>query len=214
MAHPASLADGRETFVYMLLPHAGGYRVMRAPLKQLLEISEAVSNVPGAEPAASDGSGGEAVAPGKGGGFRAEDIARMQGRLEQGSRVGWVRFGEVEIDAAARVVTRAGQAVPLAPLEFDLLVALFQRKGAAASREELFELLRHALAKAGNATLMTTELMDALVDHSAGNYRLLMTMGAELLAYGMAHEVAQLDEKFYLELYHPQRPSVKKKARV
>jgi len=84
----------------------------------------------------------------------------------------------------------------------------------AASREELFELLRHALAKAGNATLMTTELMDALVDHSAGNYRLLMTMGAELLAYGMAHEVAQLDEKFYLELYHPQRPSVKKKARV
>ena len=40
------------------------------------------------------------------------------------------------------------------------------------------ELLSHALAKAGNATLMTAELMDTLVDHSAGNYRLLMTMGA------------------------------------
>ena len=73
----------------------------------------------------------------------------------------------------------------------------------AASREELLELLRHALAKAGNATLMTAELMDTLVDHSAGNYRLLMTMGAELLAYGMAHEVAQLDEKCYLEVFQP-----------
>jgi len=84
----------------------------------------------------------------------------------------------------------------------------------AASREELFELLSHALAKAGNATLMTAPLMDALVDHCAGNYRLLMTMGGELLAYGMAHEVAQLDEKFYLELFHPQRATPKKKARV
>jgi len=83
-----------------------------------------------------------------------------------------------------------------------------------ASRVELLELLNHALSKAGNATLMTAELMDTLVDHSAGNYRLLMTMGAELLAYGMAHEVAQLDEKFYLELFQLKRPSSKKKARV
>ena len=52
----------------------------------------------------------------------------------------------------------------------------------AATREDLLELLRHALAKAGNATLMTAELMDTLVDHSAGNYRVLMIMGAELLA--------------------------------
>ena len=83
-----------------------------------------------------------------------------------------------------------------------------------ASREELSELLSHSLSKAGNASLMTTELMDALVDHSAGNYRLLMTMGGELLAYGMAHEVGQLDEKFYLELFHPKRSPSKKKARV
>jgi len=86
----------------------------------------------------------------------------------------------------------------------------------AASREELSELLSHALAKAGNANLMTTELMDTLVDHSAGNYRLLMTMGGELLAYGMANEVEQFDEKFYFELFEPSRPrpASKKKARV
>jgi general secretion pathway protein A len=86
----------------------------------------------------------------------------------------------------------------------------------AASREELLELLSHALSKAGNATLMTAELKDTLVDHSAGNYRLLMIMGAELLAYGMAHDVAQLDEKVYLEVYLPNhsRPALKKKVRA
>jgi type II secretory pathway predicted ATPase ExeA len=86
----------------------------------------------------------------------------------------------------------------------------------AASREELGQLLSHALAKAGNAALMTTELRDTLVDHAAGNYRLLMTMSAELLAYGMAHEVAQLDEKFYLEVFQAKlsRPAAKKKAKV
>ncbi|MBC8877339.1 MAG: ATP-binding protein [Planctomycetes bacterium] len=84
----------------------------------------------------------------------------------------------------------------------------------AATPDELLELLKHALAKAGNATLMTEQLMDALVDHSAGNYRLLMTMSAELLAYGIAHEVSQLDEKFYLELFHPKGPASKKKARA
>jgi general secretion pathway protein A len=85
-----------------------------------------------------------------------------------------------------------------------------------AAREELLELLRHALAKAGNAALMTPELLDTLVDHAAGNYRLLMTMGGELLAYGLAQEVAQLDEKCYLEVFQPARPrpAPKKKARV
>ena len=85
-----------------------------------------------------------------------------------------------------------------------------------AVREELLDLLRHALAKAGNTTLMTAELMDTLVDHSAGNYRALMIMGAELLVYGMAHDKAQLDEKCYLEVFQPSgaRPVLKKKARA
>ena len=64
-----------------------------------------------------------------------------------------------------------------------------------ASREELSELLSHALAKAGNGTLMTAELRDTLVDHAAGNCRLLMNMAGELLVQGMAHEVGQFDEK-------------------
>ncbi len=85
-----------------------------------------------------------------------------------------------------------------------------------APREELLDLLGHALAQAGNAALMTAELMETLVDHSAGNYRSLMIMGGELLAYGMVHDVAQLDEKAYLEVYQPRnaRPALKKKVRV
>ena len=85
-----------------------------------------------------------------------------------------------------------------------------------ASREELLELLTHALSKAGNAALMTPELMDTLVDHCAGNYRLLMTMGSELLAQGITHEVDQLDERLYLEVFRPKTPrsASKKKVRV
>ncbi len=85
-----------------------------------------------------------------------------------------------------------------------------------ATREELLELLHHALAKAGNTTLMTAELMDTLVDHSAGNYRVLMTIGADLLAYGAANDLVQLDEKCYLEVYQPKnaRPALKKKVKV
>ena len=86
----------------------------------------------------------------------------------------------------------------------------------AATREELSELLHHALAKAGSPSLMTAELLDTLVDHAAGNCRLLMTLGGELLAYGMAQDLAQLDEKAFLEVFQPgrPRPAAKKKARV
>lgn len=47
------------------------------------------------------------------------------------------RFGDVVVNAASRTVTRAGAAVPLRPREFDLLLALCRRRGAAVSRDEL-----------------------------------------------------------------------------
>jgi two-component system, OmpR family, alkaline phosphatase synthesis response regulator PhoP len=48
-----------------------------------------------------------------------------------------VRFGHIEVDAAARTVRRRGQAVELAPKEFDLLMALLKSRGAVVSRLEL-----------------------------------------------------------------------------
>ena len=46
-------------------------------------------------------------------------------------------FGAIEVNLAARTVRRDGVDVHLAPKEFDLLVALLRREGAAASRAEL-----------------------------------------------------------------------------
>jgi DNA-binding response OmpR family regulator len=48
-----------------------------------------------------------------------------------------IRFGSIEVNLAARTVRRDGADVHLAPKEFDLLVALLRREGAAASRGDL-----------------------------------------------------------------------------
>ena len=48
-----------------------------------------------------------------------------------------VRFGAIEIDSEARSVRRAGQPVSLAPKEFELLLALWDRQGAIVSRHQL-----------------------------------------------------------------------------
>lgn len=47
------------------------------------------------------------------------------------------RFGTVEVDAASRTARKDGQAVVLAPKEFDLLLALLAADGAAVSRLDL-----------------------------------------------------------------------------
>jgi general secretion pathway protein A len=70
-----------------------------------------------------------------------------------------------------------------------------------ASRDELAACLTHLLAIAGNASLMTAQLRQTLCDHAAGNYRVLATMAAELLAVATQRELARLDEKLYLEVF-------------
>ena len=47
------------------------------------------------------------------------------------------RFGEITIERACRLVLKEGETVNLAPLEYDLLLALFDRRGAVATRHEL-----------------------------------------------------------------------------
>lgn len=70
-----------------------------------------------------------------------------------------------------------------------------------ASREELLECLKHLVKMAGNAALMTPELMRALADHAMGNYRALTNMAAELLATAAKRELTQLDDSLYLEVF-------------
>jgi len=71
-----------------------------------------------------------------------ELLARVEALLRRRAppapaRGGVTRFGDVEVDAPARVVRRGGRPVELAPKEFDLLIALLESRGAAVSRLEL-----------------------------------------------------------------------------
>ena len=52
---------------------------------------------------------------------------------------GPVVFGDVQVDPGTHTVKRSGEAVTLRPKEYDLLIALLQRKGQVASRSELLE---------------------------------------------------------------------------
>jgi len=81
-----------------------------------------------------------------------------------------------------------------------------------ASREELIEGLNHLLAGAGNGSLMTPQLRHTLCDHAAGNYRILTTMAAELLAVAARRDLPQLDEKLYLEVFAPSEASTPRRT--
>ena len=69
-----------------------------------------------------------------------------------------------------------------------------------ATPEELMTYLKHLVSSAGNAKLMTPELMKAICDHSLGNLRAMTSLCGELLAAAIQNDRAQMDEKLFLEL--------------
>ena len=78
---------------------------------------------------------------------RLELLARVEAHLRRATRTAAPpesveaveRFGDVEVDPAARTVRLRGEEVPLTPKELDLLLALLRRNGAVASRLELLK---------------------------------------------------------------------------
>lgn len=68
-------------------------------------------------------------------------------------------------------------------------------------KKDLKDYLEHCLEQAGAPQLMSKALIDTLVEHSAGNLRLLNIMAAELLDIGAQQQLAQLDEKLFLQIY-------------
>ncbi len=70
-----------------------------------------------------------------------------------------------------------------------------------ASSEEMCAYVQHILEAAGNPQLMAKQLVEVLVDHSMGNYRLLSTMANELLCEAFLRELSLLDEKLYLQVF-------------
>ncbi len=83
----------------------------------------------------------------------------------------------------------------------------FRRMLAPYDKKELRMYLEYCLGQAGASQLMTKTLMTTLVEHAAGNLRLLNVMAAELLTIGAQRELPQLDEKLFLEIYsrNPQK---------
>ena len=72
-----------------------------------------------------------------------ELLARVEARLRrtstggEGSQDEPIRFGTVEVLRTGRIVRKRGRTVELTPKEFDLLLALWRRRGAVVSRLEL-----------------------------------------------------------------------------
>jgi general secretion pathway protein A len=66
---------------------------------------------------------------------------------------------------------------------------------------QLLQCLTHLLKMAGNPKLMAASLLQTLCEHAAGNLRLLMNMGNDLLAAALHQERDQIDEKLFFEVF-------------
>lgn len=100
--------------------------------------------------------------------------------------------------AGDRRLSQRLEAEELLPLDSRIRVRLSLSR---ASSEQLLACLRHALSKAGAASLITPELCATLCDHAAGNYRALFNMAGELLAVAAHHDLDRLDENLFLETF-------------
>ena len=141
----AAARSGRPDLVVLdlMLPGMDGYRVLRQlradgltmPVLILTAKGEEADKVLGFRLGADD----YVTKP-----FGVlEVLARVEALLRRArpsganGRAAIERFGDVEVDAAARTVRRGGEDVLLTPMELDLLLALLRRRGAVASRLEL-----------------------------------------------------------------------------
>jgi len=73
-----------------------------------------------------------------------------------------------------------------------------------ATAQQLRDCLAHLLAKVGNPGLMNPSVQNALCEHAAGNYRLLMNMANELLVLAVSCEIPQIEEKLFFEAFDMQ----------
>ncbi len=86
----------------------------------------------------------------------------------------------------------------LIPLGSRIKVRLIQEPS---TKDELIQVLKTGQERAGNPKLMTPELIDLLCDHAAGNIRVLMNMGSNLLTEAVQKKQDHLDEKLFFETF-------------
>ena len=157
---PVFCADGARAFsvfretrpdlvlLDLMLPGRDGIDVCKqiraesgVPIVMLTAKTDTVDVVVGLESGADD----YIVKP-----FKAKElVARIRARLRRDNEIApeSLSIGDVSIDVAGHRVTRDGTAIPLTPLEFDLLVALARKPWQVFTRELLLEQVwgyRHA----------------------------------------------------------------------
>ncbi len=67
--------------------------------------------------------------------------------------------------------------------------------------QQLLACLQHRLHAAGNPKLLPPPLLQTLSEHAAGNLRLLVNLGNDLLQAALRQEREVLDEKLYFEVF-------------
>ena len=72
----------------------------------------------------------------------------------------------------------------------------------AVAPDDLRACLQHRMKTAGNAKLMSTQLVTALCEHALGNYRAVVQMADELLSHAACRELDELDEKLYFDVFN------------
>jgi DNA-binding response OmpR family regulator len=88
----------------------------------------------------------------------AELIARIEAVLRRSRRTDSeieapICMGDVQIDLAARLVTRAGQPIPLTRKEFDVLALLARSPGAVVTRDRILAEVWHTAWQGSSHTL-------------------------------------------------------------
>lgn len=137
----ARAGDAALIILDLMLPGFDGYRVIRTlreddirtPILVLTARGEEADKVRGLRLGADD----YVTKP-----FGAMELLARVDALLRRSRLSAPapmldRFGEVEVNRAARTVKRRGEPVALTPKEFDLLIALMDRAGAVVPRGDL-----------------------------------------------------------------------------
>ncbi len=109
----------------------------------------------------------------------SELVARIRTQLRRNSRdlTGHLTLGDLTIDLVEHSVTRAGKAIPLTRLEFDLLVALAKEPGRVFTREELLrEVWDYRHSADTRLVNVHVQRLRSKIEHDPDNPTLVLTV--------------------------------------
>jgi type II secretory pathway predicted ATPase ExeA len=133
--------------------------------------------------------------------------------IDEAQEMATAVFAELRLLASAELDSRsiltvllAGDARLAARLDSPELLPLASRIRSRLRTEplapaQLRDCLQHLLQAAGNPRLLSPPLLQTLTEHAAGNLRLLMNLGNDLLAAALRQERATLDEQLFFEVF-------------